>query len=79
MFYNCTNNLPQHALIYEKVYGDFRRCFLRKFPYAVYFQIEEHQVIVFELFHCARDPKAIKSKLTTREIDKKIINTESIN
>jgi len=79
MFYNCTANLPQNALIYEKVYGDFRRCFLRKFPYAVYFQIEEHQVIVFGLFHCARDPRTIKSKLTSREIDKEIFKTEPLN
>jgi plasmid stabilization system protein ParE len=45
----------------------FRRCLLRRFPYAVYFVIDGQQVIVVGLFHCARDPRAIRSALTKRQ------------
>lgn len=79
MFYDCTKDLPGNALIYKKVYGDFRRCFLRRFPYAVYFQIEEPQVVVFGLFHCARDPRSIRLKLIGREISNEIFQKEPWN
>ena len=29
-------------------------------------EIEENEVIVFGLFHCARDPRTIRLKLTDR-------------
>lgn len=66
MFYACANELSRNAYLYQKIYGDFRRRLLRRFPYAIYFQIEEHVIVVFGLFHCARDPKAIRSKLSSR-------------
>jgi len=70
MFYDCAKGLPSNALIYHKVHGDFRRCILRRFPYAIYFLINENEVIVFGLFHCARDPRTIKLKLFNREFKK---------
>ncbi|MBE7447063.1 MAG: addiction module protein [Planctomycetia bacterium] len=42
---------------------DFRLCLLRQFPYAIYFTIENEQVIVFGLFHCAHNPQAINAEL----------------
>ena len=37
MFYACANELSRNAMLYQKVYGDFRRRLLRRFPYAIYF------------------------------------------
>jgi len=54
-------------LIYKKVYNEFRRCLLKKFPYVIYFQIEENTVIVFGLFHCARNPNNIGEILINRK------------
>jgi hypothetical protein len=53
-------------LIYKKVYGDFRRLLLRRFPYAIYFVIENDEVIVTGLFHCARNPGKTKKNLSKR-------------
>ncbi|MBW1820916.1 MAG: type II toxin-antitoxin system RelE/ParE family toxin, partial [Deltaproteobacteria bacterium] len=55
MFYACANEILRNALLYRKVYGDFRRRLLWRFPYAIYFRIEGNEIIVFGLFHCARD------------------------
>ena len=66
MFYACVNELPRNALLYQKVYGDFRRRLLRRFPYAIYFRIEGKEIIVFGLFHCARDPQTVKEQLLDR-------------
>lgn len=68
VFYACANELERNALLYQKIYGDFRRRLLRRFPYAIYFKIEDDKVIVFGLFHCARDPRKIKSKLLSRDM-----------
>lgn len=68
MFYASAHELSRNALLYQKVYGDFRRRLLRRFPYAIYFRIEENKIIVFGLFHCARDPRTIRFKLSDRDI-----------
>ena len=70
MFYACANELLRNALLYQKVYGDFRRRLLRRFPYAIYFRIEENETLVFGLFHCARDPRTISLRLSERDIRK---------
>lgn len=67
MFYACVNEITQNPLLYQKVYNEFRRRLLRRFPYAIYFMIKDNQIIVFGLFHSARDPGIIKTKLQDRE------------
>lgn len=67
MFYAYANEILWNPLRYPKVYQDFRRRLLRRFPYAIYFEIENDQIIVFGLFHCARNPQAINAELENRE------------
>jgi plasmid stabilization system protein ParE len=69
MFYASANELFRNPLIYQKVYGDFRRRLLRRFPYAIYFRIDENEIIVFGLLHCARDPRTIRLNLSDRDRD----------
>ena len=40
-FYASSSLISRNPLLYKKVYGDFRRILLRRFPYSVYFMIEE--------------------------------------
>jgi len=67
MFYACANEISWNPLLYSKVHQNFRRRLLRRFPYAIYFTIENDQIIVFGLFHCARDPQAINATLQSRD------------
>jgi toxin ParE1/3/4 len=67
MFYASANEIPWHPLLYPKVYQDFRRRLIRRFPYAIYFTIENDQIIVFGFFHCARNPQVVKTTLQNRE------------
>ena len=67
IFYASANNISRNPLLYQKVYGDFRRLLLRRFPYAIYFLLKEDKIIVFGLFHCARDPRTIKLTLSNRD------------
>jgi hypothetical protein len=67
MFYACAGDIPRNHLLYPKVYNEFRRCLLRRFPYSVYFTIFNEQIIVTGLFHGARDPRAVESMLQNRK------------
>ncbi|MBT9163977.1 MAG: Toxin ParE2 [Chloroflexi bacterium] len=66
MFYAYAGEIPHNPLLYPKVYREFRRRLLRRFPYAIYFKTEEPEIIVFGLFHCARDPRTIRAQLRSR-------------
>jgi len=66
VFYACAGEIAHNPLIYPQVHNEFRRRLLRRFPYALYFQVNDDQLIVFGVFHCARDPRTIKEQLTNR-------------
>ena len=66
MFYACLEGIRRNPLISAKVHHEIRRSLLRRFPYAVYFKVQDSDAIVFGLFHCARDPRKIESTLLDR-------------
>lgn len=67
MFYACSSELLRNPMLYPKVYNEFKRRLLRRFPYAIYYVVEDDRIVVFGLFHCARDPRTIKTKLRYRQ------------
>jgi len=66
VFYACSQELTRSPTVYPKVHRDFRRRLLRRFPYAIYFRMEADYVVVFGLFHCARDPRRLRRDLRNR-------------
>lgn len=66
-FYACATELIRNPLLSPPLHRQFRRRLLRRFPYALYFTIENHEVVVVGLFHCARDPKGVQSTLRDRQ------------
>jgi hypothetical protein len=67
MFYACAGDISHRPLLCQKVHKEFRRCLIRRFPYAIYFTIRNDQIIVTGLFHCARDPRTVESTLQDRK------------
>ncbi len=67
MFYACAGDIHRHPLLYPKVHNEFRRCLLRRFPYAIYFTIDNDSIIVAGLFHCAREPRVVSLMLQNRK------------
>jgi plasmid stabilization system protein ParE len=66
IFYANALELVRSPLICRKVYKNFRRRLLRRFPYVIYFVIEDRNIIIFGLFHAARDPGKIERILNNR-------------
>ena len=47
-----------HPIQYDK-----HRLLSKKFPYAIYYQVESDSIIVFAVLDCRRNPNWIKNKL----------------
>ena len=60
--------VQREPLLFRKVHRDFRRVLLGRFPYAVYFRIEEQTVVIFLLIHGARNPTLIRRTLRERKM-----------
>jgi plasmid stabilization system protein ParE len=48
--------------MYTAVYRDVRRALTRRFPYAVYYRIAGHEVVVLGILHARRDPREWQSR-----------------
>jgi toxin ParE1/3/4 len=42
---------------YPRIHKTTRRALLRRFPYAVFFVVEDARIVVLAVFHAKRDPK----------------------
>lgn len=66
VFYAYTSEIARTPNLYQKVHKNFHRCLLKRFPYAIYFLVERKRVIVYGLFHCARNPYFIQGEIDNR-------------
>lgn len=46
------------SLKYRDLRSGIRRALLRRFPYAVYFAVEESTIVILAVLHAHRDPAA---------------------
>lgn len=49
---------------YQEIYEDFRRAPIRRFPFALFYYIEESIVRVVGVFHYRRDPDGWKERIS---------------
>jgi len=43
--------------MYPVVHGDTRRALIRRFPFGIYYQVEEEAIVVVAVMHGSRHPK----------------------
>lgn len=48
--------------LYGKVYKNIRRALINRFPYGVFYLIDERKVIILAVFHARRDPVLLKER-----------------
>jgi len=58
------SHLRTHPALYQRVEGDVRRAVLRRFPYSLFFLIEQDQVVVLAFMHQHQRPRT-REELTT--------------
>ncbi len=57
------SKLQKHPSIYKKVYQNIRRAVTRRFPFSVFYIIENNNVIILAVLHARRDPEKWKSRI----------------
>lgn len=50
------NKILERPLGHQELRSEIRRALTRRFPYAVYFSVENDTIIVVAVLHTARDP-----------------------
>jgi plasmid stabilization system protein ParE len=58
----CFERIRQHPTAYAIVYDQVRHALLDRFPYGIWYRIEESDIIVFACFHSHRDPTHLKDR-----------------
>ncbi len=55
--------IADNPFIYAVVYRETRRALIRRFPFAVYYRIEEDSIIVIAVMHGSRHPKRWQKRI----------------
>ncbi|MEI6127167.1 MAG: hypothetical protein WCQ99_11510, partial [Pseudomonadota bacterium] len=66
IFYACTTEIQHNPLLYRKIYKNFRRRLLKRFPYSIYFKLDKRNIVVSGLFHSARNPVTLEKEIGVR-------------
>jgi len=51
------SSVREQPLIYAVIYRNMRRATTRRFPYAIYFIVDNDRISVLRILHQARDPR----------------------
>ncbi len=49
--------------LYAKIYNEYRRALVRRFPYAIFYEYEGGKVIIYSVFHTSQNPKKWRNRL----------------
>lgn len=52
-----------HAQVTHDERPAIRCALVRRFPYEIYYQTEEHRIVVMLVFHTAQDPSRVTARL----------------
>ncbi|MGA7363694.1 MAG: type II toxin-antitoxin system RelE/ParE family toxin [Candidatus Sulfotelmatobacter sp.] len=54
--------VAEHPLQFLVVYRNRRRAGVRRFPYGIFFEFQEHRIVVIPCFHGRRNPRRWQSR-----------------
>lgn len=60
------DSLVLYAGIHRQLFG-FYRLLSKRFPYAIYYRLEDNIVLVFRILDCRRDPHLLRKSLGNNE------------
>ena len=57
-------SIERHPRIYPVVHENYRRMLIRRFPYAIFFEHDPGQIVIYSISHCSQDPQKWRDRLT---------------
>ncbi|MGF1513904.1 MAG: type II toxin-antitoxin system RelE/ParE family toxin [Elainellaceae cyanobacterium] len=58
----CFSKIARNPLACASVHRQIRRALVRRFPYGIFYIVEDSKVVVIACFHVKRDPKQWKER-----------------
>jgi len=62
--YSDIDSLRIYAGVHSKHFGSYNRMLSKRFPYAIYYRIEDNLAVVYAILDCRRRPSGIRKRLT---------------
>ena len=59
----CIQRICRLPELHAKVYEDYRRALVRRFPYAIFYEYTDGAVKVYSVFHTSRNPDKWRERL----------------
>lgn len=58
-------SIQRAPLIYPVVHETYRRAVIRRFPFAIFFEVDESasRCVIYSVFHCSQDPETWHKRL----------------
>jgi plasmid stabilization system protein ParE len=60
---DALSRIVRNPLLYPIVYRTLRRTVVRRFPFAVFYEVTADEIQVIAVFHSRRDPEVWKSRV----------------
>ena len=58
----CLSKIGRNPLAYPLVYKQIRRVLIRKFPYGIFYLVENNRIFVIACFHVKRNPESWQNR-----------------
>ena len=56
------DSIAERALQFPALYRSRRRAGVRRFPYGIFFEVQDHRIVVIACFHARRNPRRWQSR-----------------
>ena len=56
------DSIKRNPRQYPQIHKDIRRAFIRRFPYGIYYLVEDDRIVVLAVFHARRDPQGWQTR-----------------
>ena len=57
------NRIVENPFLYQEVYCNVRRSIAQRFPYGIFYQVDQGHILVLAILHLHRDPSSWQSRL----------------
>jgi plasmid stabilization system protein ParE len=55
--------IQRHPELYRVAIDEFRRAYVRRFPYEIFYEVLTDRIVVYSVFHCSQDPRKWRRRL----------------
>jgi len=55
--------IQRNPRLYPAILDEFRRALVRRFPFEVFYELTEHTIVIYSVFHSSQDPQKWQNRL----------------